>query len=250
MDPTHANPQPSPTSSRLSAPIHRFSQIALGLSIFAFIPPLGIAAVVLGHIAEQRIDSSAGLLNGKTTARAALWIAYLQIALVTLTLLFMWSLFHETARGFQRDALVQRVLRASDQMQPLDPQSAQEAEGTAQTLVYQVIAIEEQVQRHRENGSYACQLSQLIDAGLEGSTDAEKRAVAVRVLESPYMFQISNCNPMTGGMESAAYILAAVPRPPRMPQGSAIFCANQTGVVRRARGRTSLDCIESGQPMP
>jgi hypothetical protein len=58
------------------------ARVALGLSIFGFIPPLGIAAIVLGHVAESRIPSSAEA-NGNRVARAALWIAYLQLALVS-----------------------------------------------------------------------------------------------------------------------------------------------------------------------
>jgi hypothetical protein len=57
---------------------------ALGLSVIAFVSPLGISAIVLGHMAEGRIAASGGLLNGKGLARAGLWIAYLQLALVSL----------------------------------------------------------------------------------------------------------------------------------------------------------------------
>lgn len=85
--------------------------------------------------------------------------------------------------------------------------------------------------------------------GVEGSTDAEKRAFDVRVLESPYMFRISNCNPGTSGIPAAAYILTAVPRPPRMPDNSALFCADETGVVRWIRGGISLDCRKNGEPV-
>jgi len=229
------------------------ARAALGLSIFAFIPPLGIAAIVLGHMAEARMASTAGdidgkTINGTTTARAALWIAYLQLALLVVTAGFILGLFHETAQGFRQDALVQRVFRASDQMKPLDPESAREAEGSAQTLIYQFVAIEDEIRRHRENGSYACQINELTDTGVEGATDAEKRAFAVRVLQSPYLFQLSDCNPNTNGSESAAYVLTAVPRPPRMPDDSAVFCTDQTGVVRTVRGGISLDCLKNGQP--
>jgi len=232
----------------------RMAQAALGLSIVAFIVPLGIAAVVMGHIAEKRFASNpesptSGSLNGRATARAALWIAYLQLALVSATLLVGWSLFRETAQGFRRDPMVQRVLRASDQMQPLDAESAQDAERTAQTILYQLIAIEDQMRRHREDGRYSCQFSEVIDTGLEGTTDAEKRTFDLRVAQSPYAFAITKCNPKVSGIETASYILTAIPRPPRMPEGSAIFCTDQTGVLRRVYGGTSLDCLDHGQPI-
>jgi hypothetical protein len=249
MDLAGGNPHASPTSAQDAAPGGGMARVALGLSIVAFILPLGIAAIVLGHMAERRIDSGAGLLNGKATARAALWIAYIQLALVTLTMVVAWSLFHETAKGFQRDALVQRFFRSSDRQQTLDPQSAQEAELTARTLAYQLIAIEDESRRYGKDGLYICELNVLLATGVEGTTDAERRALAARVSDSPYMFAISNCNPSDKGEPAASYILTAVPRPPRMPEGSAIFCADQTGVVRSTRGRTSLDCIANGEPV-
>jgi hypothetical protein len=237
----------SVSRARAPARCHAMARAALGLSIVALVPPLGIAAIVLGHMAANRAESGAGTSNGKVTARAALWIAYLQLALLTATAFFAWSLPHETAQGFQRDPLVQRLFRTSDQLQTLDPDSAREAEGTAQALVYQLMAIEEQARRHRDDGSYVCQLNELIGTGVEGSTDAEKRALAVRIEDSPYMFRISNCNPSPGGILTAAFILTAAPRPPRMPEKSAIYCADQTGGVRQVRGGTSLDCLKSGE---
>lgn len=244
-------PTPASVSSPRSAAARSSSmaRAALGLSIVAFVLPLGIAAVVLGHMAEKRETSTVRTENGKWIARAALWIAYLQLALVTATVLFAWSLFHETAQGFQRDPMVQRFFRASDQLQPLDPETAREAEGTALALVYQLIAIEDQARLHREEGSYVCSIDELVNNGVAGTTDAEKRAFAIRIMESPYMFRISNCNPRASGIETAAYILTAVPRPPRMPDASAIYCADQTGTVRQVRGGTSLDCLKSGAPV-
>jgi len=223
------------------------ARAALGLSIFAFVLPLGIAAIVIGHIAERQTDEETA--NGNATARAALWIAYLQIALLTLILVVVGGLFYGTARGFQRDAMVQRVFRANDQMQPLDAESAREAEGAALTIVNQLIAIEDQIRRHREDGGYSCEFNEVIDTGLDGTTDAEKKTFDLRVAQSPYAFAFSHCNPTTGGIPSAAYQLTAIPRPPRMPEGSAIFCADQTGLVRRVHGRTSLDCFDHGEPI-
>lgn len=225
------------------------ARLALGLSIFAFLVPLGIAAIVLGHTVARRDESGTDATPGNGMARAALWIAYLQLALVSIAAVIAWGMFHEVAEGFQRDALVQRVFRSSDQLQMLDAESAREAEATAQRLVSQLIAIEDQAHRRREDGSYVCQLNQLLDTGLEGSTDAEKVAFAERVAESPYLYAIHHCNPIDGGSPTGGYVLTAVPRTPRMPEGSAIFCTDQTGVIRSTRGGISLDCLKSGEPV-
>jgi hypothetical protein len=241
-----AGESPSPSQSQRCSSMAR---AALGLSLFALIPPLGIAAIVLGHVAESRIQSSAGLLNSKALARAALWIAYLQLALVSLVAVVLWGLFGSTVAGFQRDALAQRVLREHDRQRTLDPESAQEAEVAAKMLVYQLIAIEEEIHRYGEDGFYACQLHQLLATGTKGMTEAELRGLEARTADAPYTFEISWCNLGADGSKRPGYILTAIPQSPRMPEDSAIFCADQTGVVRIARGRTSLDCIENGQPV-
>jgi hypothetical protein len=226
---------------------HAMAKVALGLSIVAFVVPLGIAALVLGHMAEKRMEPAPQTGNGNAMARAALWIAYLQLAFITIAALMTWGMFHETVEGFRRDAMVQRVFRASDQMQPLDAESAREEEVSALNMMNQIMAIEEQMRKHREDRGYVCELYGVLENGAEDSTDAEKRAFGQRVLQSPYMFRISNCNPIKSGIPEAAYLLTAVPRPPRMPDGSALFCADQTGVVRQIRGGISLDCIKDGQ---
>jgi len=216
---------------------------AVVLSIFAFIPPLGLAAVVLGHVAIRRIAASRGALEGKPTARAALIIGYLQIVLVTLATAVMWRPLRQTVQDFRHDAMVQRVLRETDPNQTLDPGSAGEQEATARALVIQLVAIEDQ--HHRGSpGGYLCSESELLNAGLAGSTPAEKEAFDARVRDSAYAFELRACDstvsPPTG------YRLAAVPKSPRMPPGSRIFCADQTGAIKQSSGGTSLECFERG----
>lgn len=249
MEPGNESPHSSATSTASEVQYSSMARAALGLSIVAFIPPLGIAAVVLGHIAGKRISSSNGMLNGRGMARAALWIGYLQLALIIATALVTWNLFHETALGFQHDALVQRVLRSADQRQTLDPDSARDAEIAAQALVEQLIAMEDQTRKTRADGSYICQLNELLYTGFEDATDAENRAFAIRVRESPYMFRIDGCDSSLDGAPATTYTLTAVPRTPRMPENSAIYCSDQTGAVLQARGGTSADCLKSGTPM-
>jgi hypothetical protein len=41
-------------------------------------------------------------------ARAALWIAYIQLLIVLSVTFIFWTAFRRTAISFQRDALVQR----------------------------------------------------------------------------------------------------------------------------------------------
>jgi hypothetical protein len=252
MEPARENQQSTPRAASWCSGMAR---VALGLSIFAFVPPLGIAAIVLGHGAERRIEASAGTLNGKGLARAALWIAYLQLALVSVAGVMLWNLFHNTAEGFRRDALVQRVFRENDQSRTLDAQSAREAEVTAKQLMDQLVAIEDESRHYRDGGLYTCHVTQLLALGLKGATEAENRALAARVAQSPYMFDISECDAGAAQESSfekssgkAGYVLTAVPRSPRMPPHSWIFCADQSGVVLALRAGISTDCMTKGEP--
>ena len=246
MDNGHSS-HPAPPTQPAPPARNLLARLALGFSIFAFLVPLGIAAIVLGHVAESRMESRAGAVNDKNVARAALWIAYLQLAMVGVIAVIGWGLFHGIADGFQRDAMVQRVFRSSDQFRTLDPDSAREAEQAAGALVYELVAIEDQ--SRRKQGSYICQVNELLWTGLLDSTDAEKRALATRAGESPYLFEIKDCNPGTEEPSRARYVLVAVPRRPRMPEDSAVFCTDQDGVVLSVRGGTSVDCLKNGQPV-
>jgi hypothetical protein len=227
---------------------HALARAALVVSVFAFLPPLGLAAIVMGHIAEKR--SVASPRNGRSMARAALWIAYIQLVVVLSATFIFWTAFRQTAISFQRDAMVQSFFRSSDREQPLDRGEVADAEHTARTILIQLIAIEDQYHRDSKAGLYACHINELIAGGLEGTTEAEKRAFYQRVADSPYMFEISYCNPRDQDSNDAAYFLTAVPRHPRMPEWSAIYCADQSGALRQARTGTSLDCLKHGDPLP
>jgi hypothetical protein len=223
----------------------RMAFAAVALSIFAFFPPLGIAAVVLGHISIRRIAASRGALNGKATARAALIIGYLQIILVTVVAAMVWQALHLTVQDFRRDTLVQRVFRETDPNQTLDSSSASEQETTARALVIQMVAIEDQHYRGDARG-YLCSIGELFNAGLDGSTPAEKEAFKERVWHSAYMFEVRACHSENSASPSAGYKLTAVPRSPRMPDSSRTFCADDTGTVKQIFGGTSVDCFDHG----
>lgn len=246
MDPAYT----SYSSSTLETPAANgagLGRAALWLSIFSFILPLGIAAIVLGHIAESRPAKASDKTNGKSHARAALWIAYIQLAIFSLAGVVLWGLFRDTAQGFRRDAIVQRAFRSHAESRTLDPESARQTEAATELIVAQLMAIEDRYHRDSEGGVYMCQVEGLLQLGVEGMTDAEKQAFAARVLEAPYLFEISRCNPVIDGATRPAYVLTAVPRLPRMPEGSKIFCSDESEVIRESRGRTSVDCLNNGE---
>jgi Na+-driven multidrug efflux pump len=118
MDPGNSIPNLEKQSAPSGAVSHAVVRAALVVSIFAFLPPLALAAIVMGHIAEKR--GVASPRNGRSMARAALWIAYIQLLIVLSVTFIFWTAFRRTAISFQRDALVQRFFRSSDREQPLD----------------------------------------------------------------------------------------------------------------------------------
>jgi hypothetical protein len=239
---------------------------ALALSIFTFIPPCGIAAIVLGHISRQRILASHGTLDGAASARAALIIAYTQAALLTVAGLMLWQVLHLTFEDFRRDAMVQRVLRTSDNNQVPDYETAGEEEMTARALLVQIAGIEAEYYHKSERG-YLCSMADLMEAGgTEGSTPAEKRAFALRLRQSRYNFEIQACIADASKGVTPQYRLTAVPRWPQSPgtngqwcadeKGaftrlcSPIFCADETGAVKQIYRGTSADCFDHGNASP
>jgi len=262
MEPTANATTPEPRPARHS----RMATVALVLSIFAFIPPLGIAAIVLGHISKRRILASHGLLNGEATARAALIIGYTQAALVTAFVLVLWQVLGMTVEDFRRDAMVQRVLRTSDTNQVPDYETAREEEMTARALLFQMSGMEAEHHRKSEQG-YLCSLGALLEAGgVEGSTPAEKRAFAERIWHSRYNFEVQGCTPDDSKEATPQYRLTAVPRWPQTPSGkgqwcadekgtftricSPVFCADESGSVKQIYGGTSADCFDHGDVIP
>jgi hypothetical protein len=225
------------------------ARVAFALSILAFLLPFGIAALVLGFMAMRRAaPAHSSHERAEPLAIAALWIAGLQLALLTAVLWLGWGFFIDTRDQFRHDPLVQRVLRDSDKLITLDPQSARDEEQTASQIVNQLAAINEQIRKHGEDGAYACTVYQIAHTGLDDTSYAEKRAFFDRLQRSPYLYGITGCNPVSDGITKAAYLLTAVPVSPRMPDNSAVFCTDQTGVVLTHRGGTSLDCFTAGQP--
>ncbi len=225
----------------------RMAFAAVAFSIFAFIPPFGITAVVLGHLSSRRIAASRGLLNGKATAQAAMIIGYVQMFLLAVATVLIWQALHLTVQDFRHDALVQRVLRETDARQTLDSTSARQQEIAAQALVIEMVAIEDQYHRQNQQG-YLCSIDGLLQTGVEGATPAEKRALYERLQASAYMFEVRGCTATDTDSDTpaAGYKLTAVPRSPRMPDGSLIFCADETGTVEQIRSATSIDCFDRG----
>ena len=260
MDAEGPIPNLATEQARSGAGRHALARAALIVSIFAFLPPLALAAIIMGHVAEHSAEHIAEPIpeqrgigspqNGQPMARAALWIAYIQLLVVLSATFIFWTAFRQMAISFQRDAMVQGFFRSSDREQPLDQNEAGEAEHTARAILNQLIAIEDQSRRDSKNGLYACHINELVEGGLEGTTEAEKRAFYQRIADSAYMFEISDCDRGDENPKEGGYFLTAVPRHPRMPEGSAIYCANEGGEMRQVRTGTSLDCLKHGDPLP
>lgn len=214
------------------------------LSVFAFVLPVGIAAVVLGHVANWQIDASGGRLEGKATARAALIIGYVQMALVVASFGIAWQAVRGLQMQFRREAMVQSMIRDQNALAPLDAESARNEEMAAHSILLQLAATEDRSQQ--QSGGYICEISKLLAAGPDGQTPAEIQAFADRLRHSAYSYDLKDCADSGGPGNAAHYMLTAAPRLPQMPENSAIYCVDQTGVLRQVRSGTSLDCVAHG----
>jgi hypothetical protein len=68
MDPGNSFPNLEKRSAPSGAVSHAVVRAALVVSIFAFLPPLALAAVVMGHLAEKRGVATRGMA-GRWRAR-------------------------------------------------------------------------------------------------------------------------------------------------------------------------------------
>lgn len=218
---------------------------AVILSVVAFIVPLGIAALVLAFFSKKAIASSGGALKGEETAKAAIIIASIQLALTVAVALFTWNVASAIISQFHRDQMVQHAFRDYDNTKMLDLDSAHDEEAVAEEVITQLMVIEEQ--SYRKTGRYACSVPELIGfgAGVEGASIPEMRMLYKKIDRKSYVYEVTRCT-RDFNSTTAYYTLLAVPVPSRMPKSSAVYCADEMGTLQRSLGGTSVDCLQHG----
>ena len=184
----------------------------LSLSFLAFIVPLGIATVVMGHMSRREIAKSNGRQTGTWLAFAGLIICYLQFALMALScfvLVAQWHRLNQVAAHdeFTRAAIVEQIMQVK-------PNAADHRQNAVDSLRLIHARQADYLSAHPNEG-YACQLYNL---GSDPTTPSE---LSVHMADSHYEIKINQCRGRDAQhYDDRRYTVVAVPRSDSNPPGS------------------------------
>jgi len=219
--------QPHPAQPYPTQPVTNGIAIAsLALSFLAFILPLGIASVVMGHMSRRQIADSGGRQTGTALAFAGLIISYLQLVVVGLIGLSIVAAWRNVNAELDRNpntraALIERI-KYGDPRHPSEAQIEEHRQNAVAVLHLLAARQNDYLAAHPQEG-YACQLY-LLQLGETG--DGE---ISVRLRGSHYDVKIDQCR----GTGDQRYAVVAIPLSESNPPDSPLYCLNQTGVIRK-----------------
>lgn len=235
-----------------SAPtINRMAVASFGLSFLGFIPPVGIASVVLGHISRKQIAASQGRQTGTGLAFTALILSYGQLFLVALIFCLVVAIAHELnakmgGDRYFRAALLERIMNGD----PNHPSAAVMAKNGSNLMDALHLIQARQDAYQAENGNVACQLIYLEAAGREDE-------LSVHVRNSHYSVQIV-CRGLDSSGHVTQYAVTAFPITEANPPNVPVYCFDETKTIRRYSDANEitgsvfyrhLPCPEDGQPV-
>jgi hypothetical protein len=199
---------------------------SLALSFLAFVLPLGIASVVMGHLSRSQIAKSQGGQTGTGLAFAALIISYLQLVVVALIGASLVSMLFGINRELDRQpytraALVAR-LKYGDPYHPSAAEIQLHRLSAVNALRLLAARQSEYLAAHPAEG-YACQIYSLQPAA------NETNELDVHLRNSKYIIRIEQCR----GTGDNRYAVVAIPRSEFNPPESPVYCMNQTGIIRK-----------------
>jgi len=194
---------------------------SLVLSFLAFIIPLGIASVVMGHMSRKQIARSHGRQTGTGIAFAGLIISYLQFAGVLVLCLVLAAVWREMNRDLDRNdytraALVAQWINLAKTSTTSNRQNAIDALKLIRARQADYLAA------HPDEG-YACQFTQL------GWDPTGGEELNMRMVGSHYQISIDQCRGLNNEQQ---YVVMASPDLHSNPNGTALLCVDQTGVIR------------------
>ena len=227
-------PEATVPSPPATANVHPMAIACLALSFLAIIVPVGIASVVMGHISRKQIAQSNGRQKGTGLAFAGLIISYLQFALVLLIAMGIHAAWHKMNQEldhdeFARAAMVEQI-RLGSRKSSADVEKQRRYAIDALRLIH--ASQVEYVKAHPDSG-YACTLETL---GWDPSIANE---LDLYVNSSHYEIKIYECR----GPEDPRYVVVAIPRSEANPEGSPIYCLDQTGAIRSSSGEWTSDIV-------
>lgn len=198
---------------------------SLVLSFLAFIVPLGVASVVMGHISRRQIARSNGQQSGAWFAFAGLILSYLQLAVVAVLVFVLVGLVLDMNKKLGREPYVRAALvERLTQGDPRHPSAAAAAENRNHAIdTLRLIRDREDSYKQSRPEGYACDLLSLTNA------DPELRQHAI---ESHYQFQVV-CQPDLHTGVVHGYSVSAVARFDAKPDDAPAYCLDSTEMIRK-----------------
>jgi len=179
--------------------------------LFFFLPPLSIAAVILGHLSLSEIRKSAGRLKGDGLATAGLVLGYIGAGPMLLIIAAI---------------AIPNFLRAR--------MAANESAAVA--AVRTLNTAEEAYAQDHPRAGYTCSLADL--NALIDSTLVSGRKYG-------YVFELKECAAGAEGTSNAKYRVVAYPATVNQT-GLRAFCSDESRVIKVDASGSALGCMENG----
>lgn len=223
--------------ARLSNPkLNKMAVASLILGFFSLIPPLGIAAVVFGHVSRSQIAKSGRREEGTGIAFAGLILGYIQLAVLGILFLGMLGFIQDFRHELDKHpntrlALAERIAHG-DPYTVNPAKSARQQESAIQAL--HLIGAQEvsYLAAHPDRG-YACQLY------LVGFDPVGNSELSTLMRESDYDTKFIRC----GRISAPIYLVLSVPRSAGNPAEAPVFCLDQANGIEKYTPEQSRDAV-------
>ena len=199
---------------------------SLVCGILFLIPPVGLVAVIFGHLALSEIKKSAGRFTGKGLAVTGIVLGYVGVAcllgFIGLGFYGLWEERQVASRG-------QSIYTAT---------SEKSVVSSVRSLNMAEIAYS---QAHKEKG-YTCSLSDLKDVwGLSAELTAGRK--------NGYIYEIQGCEAEKPDGPIVKYRLIAHPEATGK-KSLAVYCSDESDIIRVARNGSMQDCLQKELNLP
>ena len=187
--------------------------------------PIGIAAIILGHMSRSEIRNSNGRLKGDGMATAGLVMGYGAFAIIPFILIIA-------------AIAIPNLLRAR--------MAANEASAVASLRTINTAEIS--FQSEYPSVGFTCRLASMAGSG-PSAPSADHAQLIDGLLasgqKSGYRFSLENC---VNTDTEHKYQVVAFPSV-RNQTGVRIFCSDESGVVKAGEGESVEECLANGSPL-
>ena len=212
---------------------------------FSLIPPIGIAAVVFGHVSRSQIVKSGGREQGTGFAFAGLVLGYLQLAILVILFLGLLGFIQDIRHQLDKDpntraALLQRIAHG-DPYTVSPAKTARQAQTAIQAL-HLIRAKETQYIAEHPDEGYACQLYKV---GFDPGGDTELNTL---FRESDYDTKFIRCGEVPGItpgtlLSPPMYLIISVPKSSGNTADAPVFCLDQANGIEQYNNEQWRDAI-------